>query len=309
MVVSIIIPTYNGAHKILSAIRSLEKQDYKPKEIIVVVDGSTDNTVELLRNAEINLPGFRIIEQANGGRAQVRNRGAVAATGDLLVFLDDDMIVPGQWLSAHVEHHALVGNSLLCGKLEAVTTGQEGEFIVFEVWQNFKWNKGITQDSETASLLSKPYLAACNFSVPKKLFMQLGQFDERLNDAEDYDLAFRAALEQVPIYFSPKAFAYHYDAGLKNFKSYIRRLRQYRVAQEHLVSQKPELYGDKHTYINFPGVPKGIKSIVFDFFAKEFWISVMDRGYLRWLPKALRCKMYDIIVTANGVFFTSKVPL
>jgi glycosyltransferase involved in cell wall biosynthesis len=274
-----------------------------------VVDGSTDGTADLLRATKLDLPGFRIIKQANGGRAKVRNRGANEATGDILVFLDDDMVVPAQWLSGHVEHHKLVNNSLLCGRLEAATMNQVGEFIVFEEWQNAKWNKGIAKNNEEVIRLESPYLTANNFSISNQLFSTLGQFDARLNDAEDYDLAVRAFQENYPIYFSSKAFAYHNDMDLKNFKSYIQRLRQYMVAQEKLIQYKPELYARKDKNERFPVQTGVLKLEVFKFFAKKYWIKAMEKGDFKWLPKNVRCKIYDIIVTANGVFFPEKVPL
>jgi len=309
MNVSVIIPTYNGAHKILAALHSLEQQEVMPQEVIVVVDGSTDGTTDLLKNTELKLPAFKIIEQPNGGRAKVRNRGALEATGDLLVFMDDDMIAPPHWISAHVEHHITIKDSLLCGKLEMVKANKGGEFMIFEEWQNAKWNKGLVNSNQDVILLNSPYLTANNFSVWVNLFFDLGQFDDRLNDAEDYDLAVRAFQENYPIYLSSKAFAYHYDAGLKNFKNYIRRLRQYREAQEMLVYYKPELYADKAKNQRFPVNPKGIKSKAFSFFAHNYWIKAVEKGHLKWLPKDIRFKLYDIIVTANGDFFPSNVPL
>ncbi|PSR52061.1 hypothetical protein AHMF7605_00265 [Adhaeribacter arboris] len=309
MKVSIIIPTYNGAHKILKALHSLERQVYKPEEVIVVVDGSTDGTASIIQNNKIQLPGFKIIEQANSGRAAVRNRGAAESTGDLLVFMDDDMIVPKEWLSAHVEHHNSVKNSLLVGKLEPPGIELKGEFIIFENWQNNKWNKNLIQDNREVALLKNPYISANNFSIPKDLFLKLGQFDSRLNDAEDYDLAVRAFQENYPIYISSKAYAYHIDLGLKNFRSYIRRVRQYRTAQEKLVLLNPGLYIDKNKNERYPDNPVGIKYNIFKMFAHEYWIAAAEKEYLKWLPLPIRCKIYDIIVTANGKFFPDKVDL
>ncbi|MEZ5037033.1 MAG: glycosyltransferase [Chitinophagales bacterium] len=53
LVISVIIPTYNGAHKIVNALESIEKQSVAPDEVIVVADGSTDNTIDILKSKEI----------------------------------------------------------------------------------------------------------------------------------------------------------------------------------------------------------------------------------------------------------------
>src|SRR5262245_26527586 len=105
MTVSVIVPTYNGAHKILSLLRALEKQTRLPEEVIVVIDGSTDGTSDLLRQNTFALPGLRIIEQLNGGRSKVRNRGAKEAKSELLIFFDDDTVPTEACIEHHLLHH------------------------------------------------------------------------------------------------------------------------------------------------------------------------------------------------------------
>ena len=71
--VSVIIPTYNGAHKILNVLKALEQQSYCDFETLVVIDGSTDNTADVVSNATLNLTSLRIVQQKNKGRVAVRN--------------------------------------------------------------------------------------------------------------------------------------------------------------------------------------------------------------------------------------------
>lgn len=87
MTVSVIIPTYNRAQLLTQAIDCLLEQTRVPDEIIVVDDGSTDNTLEVLARYG---PPVRVIQQENAGPGIARNRGIEAATGDLLAFLDSD---------------------------------------------------------------------------------------------------------------------------------------------------------------------------------------------------------------------------
>lgn len=86
--VSVIMPTYNRANKILHAINSAKAQTYKNVEIIVVDDGSTDNTRELLQHVE----GIRYILQEHGGQAKARNTGLQNARGTIISSLDSDDI-------------------------------------------------------------------------------------------------------------------------------------------------------------------------------------------------------------------------
>ena len=84
---SIIIPVYNEEQVIADCIASLLKQNYKEKEIILVDDGSTDNTVQIIRQFE----GVQLLKQQHKGPAQARNLGAKTASGKILVFVDSDM--------------------------------------------------------------------------------------------------------------------------------------------------------------------------------------------------------------------------
>jgi glycosyltransferase involved in cell wall biosynthesis len=99
--VSVIMPAYNTARYIREAIDSVLDQDYPSKELIVIDDGSTDGTLEVLRSY-----GDRItlIEQRNQGSAVARNAGLAAARGECIAFLDsDDIWLPGK-LRLQVDH-------------------------------------------------------------------------------------------------------------------------------------------------------------------------------------------------------------
>jgi glycosyltransferase involved in cell wall biosynthesis len=89
--ISVIIPTYNAAKFLPEAIASVRQQGYEPLEIIVVDDGSTDETRSLMAN----WPEVRYLHQQNQGAAGARNTGIQAARSDLLAFLDvDDLWTP-----------------------------------------------------------------------------------------------------------------------------------------------------------------------------------------------------------------------
>src|SRR4030042_2819673 len=91
MKLSIIIPTYNGKGVLENCIESLGDQSYKDFEIIVVDDGSTDGTLEILGNLKKSLSNFEFTKQNHKGPGAARNLGASAAKGEILVFVDADM--------------------------------------------------------------------------------------------------------------------------------------------------------------------------------------------------------------------------
>lgn len=105
--ISVIVPSYNCARYIAAALESALQQDYPNKEILVVDDGSTDNSLEVLRGFGDRI---QVITQANAGAAAARNTGLRAAKGEYLAFLDaDDLWLPGKltaqanYLDAHPE--------------------------------------------------------------------------------------------------------------------------------------------------------------------------------------------------------------
>lgn len=90
--VSVVVPAYNAAATLDETLSSLLSQTRRPDEIIVVDDGSSDNTAQLLRGYG---PAITVVTKANGGLASARNVGCRAATGDYVAFLDaDDLAVP-----------------------------------------------------------------------------------------------------------------------------------------------------------------------------------------------------------------------
>src|SRR3954454_1096655 len=101
LAVSVIIPVYNGARHLEAAIASVLAQDALPAEIIVMDDGSTDESSAIAAAALSAAPAAvstRVLTQDNAGQSAARNAAAMVATGDLLAFLDQD----DGWYSDHL---------------------------------------------------------------------------------------------------------------------------------------------------------------------------------------------------------------
>ena len=97
---SIVIPTYQRRELVTSAVKALEQLEGPNFEAIVVVDGSTDGTAEALRALDASFP-LRVVEQSNAGASRARNHGARLASGEVILFLDDDMEATEGLLAAH----------------------------------------------------------------------------------------------------------------------------------------------------------------------------------------------------------------
>lgn len=89
--VSVIIPTYNEGENIVQCLVTLQQQNYKPIEIIVVDDGSTDRTLKIIEDLKSKILNLKSFQQSHAGPGAARNLGAKEARGEILIFVDADM--------------------------------------------------------------------------------------------------------------------------------------------------------------------------------------------------------------------------
>lgn len=180
--VSVIIPTYNRAWIIREAIDSVLEQDFNDYELIVVDDGSTDNTPEILNNY-----GDRIIilRQDNQGVSAARNRGLAEAGGQLIALLDSDDL----WLP-----HKLSRQVDFFDKHPAAVINQTEE-----IWmRNGVRVNPRNRHRKSAGMIFERSLGLCLISpsavmIRKSLLEVVGGFDESLPACEDYDLWLRTS--------------------------------------------------------------------------------------------------------------------
>lgn len=178
--IDVIIPTYNRRHTLGRAIDSVLIQSLKPAEIIIVDDGSTDGTQELI---SINYPDITYIKSENKGVSAARNLGIKHGQSDWLAFLDSD----DEWLPNKLE------------KQSAAISNQKEYKVVHcdEIWfrNGSRVNSKIKHQKYGGSIFEK-CLPLCVVSpsaviIHRVLFRELGLFDENLPACEDYDLWLR----------------------------------------------------------------------------------------------------------------------
>lgn len=191
--VTAIIATYNRAHIVGEAIESILHQTYRNIDLVVVDDGSKDDTAHKLEEYGERI---RVIRQKNAGPAAAWNRGIEAARGEIITFLGSDDI----WLPTFVERQVAVlekaGESVPC----SLANG----------WLRFATGKGITSfeyamlgaECEQGIWTNVPEVLATRFvafgqmiAIRRKAFERIGLFDENLRYLEDYDLAIRLSLD------------------------------------------------------------------------------------------------------------------
>jgi glycosyltransferase involved in cell wall biosynthesis len=206
--VSVIIPVYNGEETICRAIDSVLGQSYREREVIVVDDGSTDSTVELLRNYGSKI---RLVEQKNGGVASARNHGIKLAQGEYVAFLDADDFWVQEKLAIQIEilgRHPSVG--LTFSNLEVVN--KKGERLGITYVPSHSRNAPSWEDLLTEG----PRVLASTVLARREMILTAGGFDADLFTSrgyEDRDLFLRLR-ELTDFHYLDLCLAsYSYDPG------------------------------------------------------------------------------------------------
>ncbi len=193
--VSVVIPCFNASRYIAAAIDSVRVQNWPDLEIIVVDDGSTDGSAELVAT---NFPEVRLIRQANQGAARARNHGIREARGSWIAFLDaDDIWLPGK-LTAQSD----------------ILLGDPSARVVYTAWQVWADETPSPSAADIESLLAGADDAArwqgpsgwiypdllldcalwtSTVVAHRSVFDEIGVFDTGLRIGEDYDLWLRAS--------------------------------------------------------------------------------------------------------------------
>ena len=200
--VSIVIPTRNRKEQLSGCLRALSrlKPPARGFEVIVVDDGSDHPLDGSVAKVADGLE-VRIHRQANLGPGAARNAGAADARGELLAFLDDDVQVAPDWLSAMEEAHCNMLTAALGGRVDPrVGTGRAAE--VSELIVDLA--------SERREQPANPrFLPSSNLVVPARDFRLLGGFDERFLFAEDRELCRRWRASGRPLMYVDRARCHH----------------------------------------------------------------------------------------------------
>ena len=235
--VSVIIPCYNAERWVGEAIQSCLDQTYQPMEVIVVDDGSTDHSKQMVLAAARNVNvAIRLIECVHKGASAARNKGLAAAAGDYVQFLDaDDLMSPRKIeLQAAVAAHG--HEAVPCGPWLSLRQSN-GRWTT----EQPRYHMSCTGDFVHQWLEGYFFAVHC-FLWPRKAVVELGGWDESLSANQDGDLYIRAILKSVQFCFVPESFVYyrtgHTGASvsskrtLDSLKSYVRVLDKVQAALE-----------------------------------------------------------------------------
>lgn len=189
--ISIVIPTRNRGKYLLEAVESVFVAPTAPLDVVVVDDGSTDNSVEEVRR---RYPLVKFVEGNFGNAARARNAGAAAARGDLLGFLDsDDLMLAGK-TSALVEHLRQDRSlAVVHGRTQVIThAGLLNVKLTEQHARSFEHGAAIGLDYAGLAAFCAMYTSAT--VIRRSHFDSVGGFDGSLDAYEDWDLYLRLSL-------------------------------------------------------------------------------------------------------------------
>jgi GT2 family glycosyltransferase len=226
---SVIICSYNGERWLPGCLQALRGVDYPDFEVIVVSDGSTDRTAQLAREA-----GVRVVDsEENRGLSHARNLGMQTATGDVVVYLDDDARPDPDWLRylglafARSPHVAIGGPNI----------APEGDGDVATSVANSPGGPvHVLVSDELAE-----HLPGCNLAIRRDALAAIEGFDTRFRIAgDDVDVCWRLQDAGGTIGYSPGAMVWHHRRG--SVRAYLRQQHLYGRAEGLLEGKWPERY-------------------------------------------------------------------
>jgi O-antigen biosynthesis protein len=225
---SVIVCSHNGEHTLPDCLEGLLDLEYLDFEVIVVDDGSTDSTADIVREY-----GFRLIKTENLGLSNARNIGMRAASGEIIAYLDDDARPDPHWLAylaatfLSTEHAGVGGPN--------ITHPSDG--LIAEC-------VGMAPGNPTHVLLSDreaEHIPGCNMAFRKASLEEIGAFDTRFRVAgDDVDICWRLRQRGWSLGFSPAAVVWHHRRN--SIRAYWKQQRGYGKAEALLKEKWPEKY-------------------------------------------------------------------
>lgn len=251
--ISVVIPTYNSQNTIIRTLSSVLNQTYKDYEIIIIDDGSTDKTKELIESfLQDKKVIYKYIYQKNAGPSVARNNGVQNAIGEYIAFLDSD----DEW---HPK------------KLEMQIQIIKEKNLLF-LGSTYTFDDLIDENMEKIELKKfsfKKLIWSNKFSTPgviikRSFFEELGGFDISMKYAEDYDLWLRASLkEDLVLVFEPKLFRLYKAAyGKTGLSSHMSSMFNGELYLLKKLKQKKYLSTLEYVFLNIFVTIKFIRRLV-----------------------------------------------
>ena len=217
-ILSVVIPTYNRLNSLKQVLIALEKQSYPYNnyEVVVVSDGSTDNTNDFIQHFHPKFE-FHALVQNNSGVAAARNQGVNKSIGEIVLFLDDDVVPATNLLETHANAHEACPKSVIIGKMLTPKN------YALSPWAWWEQEQLARQYYEIENGLWNPtprQFYTGNASVRRKYILEAGGFNPLFLRAEDIELAYR--LEKLGLEFKLRSDAIGYHYVERSYESWLK---------------------------------------------------------------------------------------
>jgi glycosyltransferase involved in cell wall biosynthesis len=246
--VSVVVCAYNAAKTIDECLRSLACLNYPDYEVIVIDDGSTDDTADRAEGYDV-----RLVRARRGGLSRARNAGIEAAQGSIVAFIDSDAYADPDWLFFLV-------NSLQEHKAAAVggpnlSPPRDG-FVARCVNYSPGNPTHVLLDNERAE-----HVPGCNLAFQKTALQKIGLFDPTHRAAgDDVDVCWKLLARNETIAFSPTAVVWHHRRS--TVKGYLKQQAGYGYAEAHLRQRYPGHYNLFGHAVWRGGVYDGMRNVL-----------------------------------------------
>jgi glycosyltransferase involved in cell wall biosynthesis len=289
---SIIIPTFNGASRIGSCLEALIPQVMgRNIDILVVDDGSTDNLAAVVRR----YPGVRLITQINAGPAAARNRGALEARGEILLFTDDDCVPMPDWLNAMLKPFDDPNVVAAKGIYRTHQRSLAARFVQVEYEDKYRI---------MAALPNIDFVDTYSAGYLRERFLEMSGYDTSfpVACAEDVELSYRMSAQGWLMKFAPAAIVYH--AHPATLVGYLKKKYKFAYWRVLAVRKNPSKgVRDSHTpqmmKLQLLFGPALLIALLLDLATKEefrFSIFVLAGFALSTVPFALRALRKDPLI-------------
>ena len=236
--VSVVIPTFNRKASLLRTLDSLNRQTYPADryEVVVVDDGGDDGTGEIVHMSF----SFRLrcLRQPNQGDAIARNLGALESRGELLIFLDDDIVVEPEFIAGMAEEHRESDPLIVVGTLHPIAPKPRAACEILP-WQR------VAEKTAPSGPIDFPHCLSGILSIRRDSFLGLGMMQPVADGGSsvwcDVELGYRAHLQGFRFVRSAKAVGYHHDATLRDLETSRRRWYRASEASVALFEKHPGL--------------------------------------------------------------------
>jgi glycosyltransferase involved in cell wall biosynthesis len=262
------MPSHNRQDRLMQALEHIARQTYPATliEVVVVLDGCTDGSAQMLEQNRATYPfNLHIVEQAQGGPARARNTGVLAAQGDYILFLDDDVMATSGLVMEHWHTHLANPTTIVIGTMSRPLDQLRKQRPVWVRWEEYILEEQYRDILKGRYEVSARQFYTGNASLRREWLLKAGLFDESFKRYEDVELAYRLAQQQLDFKFNPAAIGYHYVN--RSYRSW---------------TNVHYLYG---RYAVKLGHEKGVNTIIDD--------QLEEFGYRHWITRFLAQRLLN----------------